>query len=344
MSRGQRRAFTLLIVGLLVAAGLPARAARTQRKVNAPPDLLRDFAALAQNRPRACAAGTEAPSQPAGWTLERDECAWQNLLRVRRWSAADGVRPGACVSAPAQWWAWSRPGGPAPAWRAGWSGQARQDDGGAVKRIVVLQRAAGGQWSATEWRWTPSARAATRAWQQRRWDLLAARAAQLKQATPAAGEAQPLQAAWEKNLGGRAGEISGDAWRWAGGGVCLRAAPAAPGQQQFRLPYAAEDGRHEQRAAMQLQLARRYPGAVWLTPFRLLPAAPQARGGAKYDAVWSEGEQVNGQLWIPTRGEGPVLRLRISTTAPGAPAAAQAAQAIERELAGIAARWSELHD
>ena len=50
--------------------------------------------------------------------------------------------------------------GEAQAWQSAWTGQARRDDSGAVKRIVVMQPAAGGQWSATEWRWTPSAREA----------------------------------------------------------------------------------------------------------------------------------------------------------------------------------------
>lgn len=348
MSQHHRGAFASLIALLLVAVAAPAHASRSHRKPTTKPDLLRDFAAFAQNRPRACSAA--APAQPPGWKLERDECAWQHLLRVRRWSSVDAAQADRCVSAQAQWWAWSQPAGQAQAWQAAWTAQARQDDSGAVKRIVVLQRAAGGQWNATEWRWTPSARAATRAWQQGRWDMLAAHAATLRQPAAAAAprETRMLQAAWEKNLGARAGEISGDAWRWAGDGVCLRTAAVGAGQQQFHLPYAAEDGRHEQRAAMQLQLARRHPKATWLTPFRLLPASPQARGGAKFDAVWIEGAEVNGQLWIPTRSDGPVVRLRISTTlasAQPAPAAvAQAGQAIDRELAAIAARWSALHE
>lgn len=347
MSQSYRGAYASLIAVLLVCLAAPAHAARSHHKVKAQPDLLRDFAVMAQNRPRACSA--TAPAQPPGWKLERDECAWQDLLRVRSWSSSEGAGGSRCVSTQAQWWAWSQPPGRSQAWQAGWTGQARQDDNGAVKRIVVLQRAVGGQWNATEWRWTPSARAATRAWQQGRWDLLAARADQLRQpavATAAPRETQMLRAAWEKNLGPRAGEISVDAWRWTGDGVCLRTAAVGAGPQQFHLPYAAEDGRHEQRAAMQLQLARRYPKATWLTPFALLPAAPQARGGAKFDAVWLEGAELNGQLWIPTRGDGPVVRLRIATTLASAqPAAvAQAAQAVGRELAGIAVRWSELHE
>ena len=335
--------------------GAPARAAGAIRKPEARPDLLRDVAALAQIRPRACAAAPVAPVPPAGSTLERDECAWHGLLRVRRWSIVDGVQAGQCVSSQAQWWAWSLPRGQARAWQAAWTGQARQDDTGPVKRIVVMQRAAGGQWSATEWRWTPSAREATRRWQQGRWDLLAALALKLRQdgnqgGNPGAGprEMQLLQAAWENNLGKRPGEIGADAWRWRGDGVCLRTEAIALGQQQFHLPFAAEDSRLEQRAAMQPQLARRYPKAVWRTPFRLIPGPPQAGGGAQFDAVWVEGADVKGQLWIPTRGEGPLVRLRIvagrGSARPGSAATERAVQAVEHELASIGRVWQGVHE
>jgi hypothetical protein len=272
-------------------------------------------------------------------------------LRVRRWSFADGLQPGACVSSQAQWWAWSLPAGRSQAWQTGWTGQARQDETGPVKRIVVMQRAIGGQWNATEWRWTPSAREATRRWQQERWNMLAALAVKLRQPDspgPGPREIGMLQAAWEKNLGGRAGEIGNDGWHWGGDRLCLRTEAIGLGQKQFHLPFSVEDGRLEQRAAMQLQLARRYPDAAWLTPFRLIPAGPQASGGAKFDTVWIEGASVKGQLWIPTRGEGPVVRLRIDTNlAPsqlGPAAIAQAGRTVESELIAIARRWSALHE
>lgn len=356
MSRHHRGSFAsvicILSATLLIGgSAAPAHAARSHRKTAPKPDLLRDFAALAQHRPRACSAGSSAPAEPAGWHLERDECAWQNLLRVRRWSAIDGAAAGQCVSAQAQWWAWSRPAGRSQAWRAAWTGQAGQDETGPVKRIVVMQRAASGQWNATEWRWTPAAREATRRWQEGRWNMLAALAAKSRQPDGAGAgprETRMLQTAWEQNLGARAGEISGDVWRWGSDAVCMRTDAIGLGQQQFHIPYSAEDGRLEQRAAMQLQLARRYPKAVWLTPFRLIPAVPQAKRGAKFDAVWIEGDDVKGQLWIPTKGDGPVVRLRVDTTVPAArqsPAAiALAARTIEQELTGIASRWSVLHE
>ncbi|MDB5950709.1 MAG: hypothetical protein JWR65_2564 [Massilia sp.] len=356
MSRRYRAPFApltaaLLAIVLLGAGALPARAAGALRKPESRPDLLRDVAALAQIRPRACAAAPVAPVAPAGWKLERDECAWHDLLRVRRWSAVDGVQAGHCVSSQAQWWAWSLPPGQSRAWQAAWTGQARQDETGPVKRIVVMQRAVGGQWSATEWRWTPSAREATRRWQQGRWDMLAALALKLRQSgNRGAGprQMQLLQAAWENNLGARAGEIGADAWRWRGDGMCMRTEAIGLGQQQFHLPFAAEDSRLEQRAAMQLQLARRYPKAVWRTPFRLMPGSPQAGGGAKFDAVWVEGADVKGELWIPTRGDGPLVRLRIAASPapaqPGPAATERAAQAVENELAAIARVWQGMHE
>jgi hypothetical protein len=356
LSRRYRTHFASLIALLLAtlllgAAASPAHASRSPRQPASTPDLLRDFAALAQNRPRVCNPEPAASVPPVGWKLERDECAWQNLLRVRRWSALDGVEAGKCVSSQARWWAWSLPPGQAQAWQAAWTGQARQDETGPVRRIVVMQRAAGGQWNATEWRWTPSSREATRRWQEGRWNLLASLAVKLRQpGSTSAGprEMRMLQVAWENNLGGRAGEIGNEAWRWGGDGLCMRTESIGLGPQQFHLPFSAEDGRLEQRAAMQLQLARRYPGAAWLTPFRLMPAAPQAKGGAKFDAIWIEGAQVKGQLWIPTRGKGPVVRLRIKTSLtgaqPGPAAIARAAQAIERELSAIALSWSGLHE
>jgi hypothetical protein len=184
--------------------------------------------------------------------------------------------------------------------------------------------------------------------------MLAALAGGLNQ--PADGGAVPretrmLQAAWEKNLGSRAGEVGGEFWRWKADGLCLRTDPVEPGQQLFHIPYSAQDSRLEQRSAMQLQLARRYPKAEWLTPFRLIPAPAQARSGAKFEAVWIENAELKGQLWIPTRGEGPVVRLRVNTSLPAQPGGqpnpavvARASQTVERELAALANRWAAEHE
>jgi hypothetical protein len=332
-------------------AGGAHAAPGTQRKAVAKPDLIADFSALAQNRPRKC-SGEELATRPLpGWKKDRDECAWQDRLRIRQWSPVAGEQAANCLSPQARWWASARgASGAAPAWRTRWTARSLDDESGVEKRIAVIQRAANGQWRATEWRWNPSARAATRRWQEGRWKLLAALAAGLNQQAEAGAiprETRMLQAVWEKNLGNRAGEIAGEFWRWQAEGLCMRIDPVEPGQQQLYIPYSMDDSRLEQRSAMQLQLARRNPKAVWLTPFRLLPAQAQARGGAKFDAVWIENAELKGQLWIPTKGDGPVVRLRVNVSLPAQPGGqpsqavlARAAQTVERELIALASRWA----
>lgn len=354
MSHRFRLACAALILHTALFAGASASSAhatvRHHRKPAAAPDLAADFAALAQNRPRPCSGADLPGAPPAGWRLERDECAWQDRLHVRRWMAAAGKLPGDCISPQARWWAWARGERPL-AWRAAWTARSLDDESGAEKRIVMLRRGAGGEWQGTEWRWQPSLRAATRHWQEARWKLLAALADGVNQpAAPVADARQSalLEAAWEENLGTRPGEIAGQLWRWSGDGLCLRSDPVGLGRQQFHLPYSVDDSRLEQRAAMQLQLARRYPQARWLTPFRLVAAPPNAGTGtgAQFYAVWIDNGELKGQLWMPTKGDGPVVRLRIVASVPGAsPAAlARAGQSVEHELAALASRWAARHD
>lgn len=278
---------------------------------------------------------------------------------MQSWSGPAALPAGACVGAPARWWAWARAQGAAPntqraVWRSGWTAQSLRDDSGAVKRIVLVRQLPDGMWSATEWRWTPSPRAATRAWQQRRWDMLAERADQLRQQAGALSgprEARMLHQVLEANVGARAAELGGEVLRWQSDGLCLQVGASGPGPQQLQLPYSAEDSRQEQRSAMQLQLARRNPKAVWLSPFGLVPAPRPPRGGAKFYAVWVEGAVVAGQLWIPTKGDGPLVRVRITTTLPAPPAPgatldalAQPRQVLERELMSLATRWAAAYE
>ena len=276
---------------------------------------------------------------------------------MRRWSGQGGTAPGACVSAQARWWSWARGGGDAAAglprgWRMSWHAQSLQDDDGARKRIVILRASPDGRWSVTEWLWDPSLRAATRRWQQQRWALLAARAAQLRQpAEPEFGSApaRMARAILESNLGARAGEIGSDIWQWESNRLCLRVEAVGLDGQQLQLPYAADDSRLEQRAAMQLQLARRYPKAMWLSSFRLVPPLPHVKTGAKFYAVWLEQGKLKAQLWIPTRGTGPLVRIRIDTVlAPGPVAAdaavARASRVVEAELFALAARWAYAYE
>lgn len=314
-----------------------------------------DFAKLAQHRPRQCGPDTGAVAGPAGWKELTPQCVWQGLLQMRRWQA--GTAANACVSRPAGWLAWQRPrvgmppAAPGAAWRAGWKSHylAGPAEGG-TERIAIVEMREPGVWTATEWTWSPSPRAATRTWQQGRWKLIAQAASAVRAGE--AGAATPLRSAWEKNLKGRAGEIAQDSWRWSSEGKCVRMVPMPAASIPLPLPHAREDARLEQRAAMQIQLARRYPGATFLMPFRLLDAPAAApRSGAKYAAVWTERTNVTGQLWIPQKSGEPPIRAQVSITLParydtpsGLAASSAALRAIERELTGIADIWSTDHE
>lgn len=343
---GAARTSRLLLVPLLLSCLPASRAAEP-----APTGLLADFRKLADMRPRRC-SGWEAPLAPsAAWRLLSEDCAWQGRLRLHRLVAA-GDAPRGCVSAPAHWWAFARrafPGtaGAAPVWYANWNTQSIAGQVQDEHRLAVIARSADGSWVASEWRWKPSPRLHTRRWQQGRWDMLRAQAARLAQPAPApATGTAPLRAAWVASLGTRAGEIAGDQWRWTAAGQCLVADTIGASDVKLHLPYLAGDSRLEQRAAMQLQLARRYPDAAWIKPFSLTDAATAAAmGGARYKAIWREQSAMRGQLWIPVSNDGPVLRLRLGAALPSQPAAeANAARLIDQELEAIARAWGSLHD
>lgn len=319
--------------------------------------LVDNFSRLATMRPRTCPADAAAGIPAPGWRADKAQCAWQGLLRLQRWRRAADASPAACTSNAAQWWAQARQayrGGavPALAWHDSWDSQVLANSGDGVHRLALIARSGDG-WTVSEWSWRPSARAATRRWQEGRWQLLLDAASRFRQPAPhpADRRIEQLQAAWERNLGQRAGAVRAGAWWWQSGGQCLKVEEVGVSQGQLRLPYLIEDSRLEQRSAMQLQLARRYPDAVWARTFRPVPAPAQAAtpGSAKYEAIWQQGAQVTGQLWIPTRDDGPVLRLRVSTRLAGAGAAAAgqaaaAATAVERELAGLARQWDAGHE
>jgi hypothetical protein len=257
-----------------------------------PRDLASNFAELAQQRAWTCADQDTAGTPETGWQAEPAKCAWQDRLQMRRWSGQGGTQPGACVSAQAHWWTWARGRGSTPAGqhqgrRSAWHAQSLHYANGVARRIVIIRGTPDGQWSATEWRWNPSLRAATRNWQAGRWALLAARAAQLQQQVePEFGPpaARMSRAILESNLGTRVGEIGSSSWKWQAEGLCLRVDAVGLDKQQVHLPYSVDDSRLEQRAAMQLQLARLYPKATWLTTFRLVPAAPRARRDSTHAA------------------------------------------------------------
>ena len=340
-------------IGIAFPSGAAAAAARPRSA--AVPDLAADFRTLAQQRPWACAEQNADGVPSTGWAGGVAECAWQDRLRTRRWSGSEATGTGSCVSSQAKWWAWARSGTPAAvpaAWRSTWAGHSIIDERGPEKRIVIL-RLVNGEWSFTEWRWKPSTRAATRLWQEGRWKLLVDRAVQLRapvEAPQGPLETRMLRSVLEANLGDRVGEVGHQGWQWQADGLCLNVDALGLGQQIMQLPYAVDDSRLEQLAAMQLQLARRYPKATWLTDFSLVPAAPRARGGAKFYALWIEHAALKGQLWIPTKGNGPLVRLRITTALPAAagqpdPKSIQRAeQVVQRELMGLASRWAATHE
>lgn len=219
--------------------------------------------------------------------------------------------------------------------------------------MSVIVRNPDYSWTATEWAWTPSPRAATRQWQQGKWDGLS-RAAQTMQ--PPAPAAQPsetalLLAAWEAALSGRAAETDGKLWRWQGDGACIALDNVGLTDAQVQIPYKESEGRLEQRAAMQLLLARRYPGAEWVLPFTLLPQDSADRGGAKYSAIWHLGQQLHGQLWIPKKDDKSIVRVRMTTALPAnltaaqrQPHVARASRAISAEITALAKGWDAKHE
>jgi hypothetical protein len=90
-------------------------------------------------------------------------------------------------------------------------------------------------------------------------------------------------------------EIGSQSWRWKADGVCLNVGALGLGQQLMQLPYAIDDNRLEQRAAMQLQLARRYPMATWLANFSVRLTTPLAPTSDP-QAVARAGQVVHGEL------------------------------------------------
>lgn len=334
----------------------PAQAARAPRK---PPgaDLVADFKLLAQQRPWSCPTPAPIPDlRGQGWTTGDASCAWQNRLSTRRWTWAADAAPG-CVSRQAHWWAQAQaslpPGTARSVWQAGWtvhSALLPAEDG---ERLLLVERGRDGNWSATEWRWHPNPRPATRRWQQGRWQLLvdAVRKAAPPQAAAVAPDTARVQSVFADVLGSRPGEIGTEGMAMASGGICLSLSNPLPGQSKLPLSYNVTDSRLEQRAATHLQLSRQLPNAAWLTPFKLLALPATPASGAKFLATWIEGDRLNSQLWIPEKTGRHTLRVRMSTRlAPGTgahPEAAPVARAkgvLEHELEAFASQWAARHE
>lgn len=340
----------LVLLGTAALSPVPAAAA-THRGGAARPDVLDDFRALAQQRPWTCGEPVGAQVGFA-WPNGKAECAWQDRLRKHSWRWSDAA-PSSCISRQARWWNRAQAGLPPTAprsiWDKRWSAQTLRLSAGGEERLLLLARGRDGQWQATEWRWNPNPRPATRRWQERRWKMLVESAArQLPPAGAVRPDASPAQPVFRRVLGARAGELGPEGLALEAAGLCLTVGNPLPGQARLPLSYSPNDSRLEQRAAMHLQLSRQHPDAKWLTPFKMLGMPANLPSGAKFLATWVEGNALNSQLWIPSKNNAATVRLRASIRLPRGPVNAatlwQARQAVERELEAIAVQWAVAYE
>jgi hypothetical protein len=336
-----------------VAFAAAAHAAAPARHAASPkPDVASDFRTLAQQRPWACpqaASAEAATAQPEG----DSECAWQNRLRKHSWSWNDD-EASPCIGKPARWWSRAQAGLPPEAlrsvWDTRWTGQTLQFTVGGEQHLLLLERDRTNRWQATEWRWTPNPRPATRRWQQGRWALLVASVARHQPAVAVAdnADAARMQPVFRRLAGTRPGELGPDGLALDIAGLCLRASNPLPGQPKLALSYSPNDSRLEQRAAMHLQLSRLHPDAQWLTQFKMLGMPANTPGGAKFLATWVEGGQLKSQLWMPAKGDAMTVRVLMTARLPrgdeAATAALKAKPVVERELETVARLWTAVYE
>lgn len=331
---------------ILALCSLPAEGA--PRKPALPG--VADFTRLSGSRAGNCAAPVDAGLAAMG-TPSLRHCAWSQHIEMLYWDALP-ANPNTCLPTPAI--AWHRLGAGTRVvlrpWSTAWSGQSLLVQTGGLLQTGMVWRQENGQWSAVLWRWRPSERLPTRNWQAGHWNTVAQAVRAIDAANPAPART-PLMTAWLDATNGKPRLLGPDTWRWISEGACLDVRTASLGQAQLQLPYSRDDARLEQRSAMQVLLARRFPAAEWLRNFTLIePAISGDRTGAKFLAVWKEGVGVHGQLWIPLRGEGGAMRARISSelAAAGGAAMQEAAKAraalTERELEALAHAWEARHE
>jgi hypothetical protein len=332
----------------------PANAAPASRHAaKAEPDLVGDFRALAQQRPWTC---QPLASSDAGtlWPDGQTACAWQNRLRRQSWSWGAG-KPPSCISQQARWWNWAQasllPAAPRSIWDERWTARSLSMSVGGEQRLLVIRRDDKDLWQATEWRWNPNPRPATRRWQEGRWKLLldAASQPQFRSATVDSPDAARLRPVFVRLLGARPGEMNAAGMVFESSGLCLQASNPLPGQPKLHLSYSPNDSRLEQRAAMHLQLSRQYPNAKWLTQFKMLEMPANLPSGAKFLATWVEDGQLVGQLWMPAKGDAATVRIRITTRLPqhqhdAMAFAAKMKPAVEHELEAIAVHWAAAYE
>ncbi len=323
-------------------SALPVHAAGKAAKPGLP--AAADFERLSGSRAGRCSTSLD-PALAAMGTPSLRHCAWSQRVEMLYWQNIPDA-PNTCLSTAAI--AWHRLGTGARAvlrpWTGSWSGQSLQLQTNGVEQAGMVWRQDDGRWSALLWRWRPSERLPTRNWQAGHWQEVVRTVRAVDAANPAPPRT-PLMTAWLDATNGKPRAIDGDAWRWVSDGACLDMRTASLGQAQLHLPHSRDDARLEQRSAMQVQLARRFPAAQWLRPFTLVePAISGDRTGAKFLAVWQEGAAVHGQLWMPLPGEGGIVRARISSEVPTPPAGKARAVLLERELGKLAHAWEARHE
>lgn len=342
-----RRLAPLLAALLALAALHASPAAAAGRKPALP--AVADFTQLSGSRAGSCTAPVEAGLAALGAPTLR-HCAWSQHLEMLYWQDVS-ANPNTCLPTPAI--AWHRLGAGVHAvlrpWNAAWNGQSLLVQTGGMVQAGMVWRQENGQWSVVLWRWRPSDRIPTRNWQAGHWNDIAAALRAIDAANPAPSRT-PLMTAWLDATNGKPRLLAQDSWRWVSDATCLDLRTASLGPAQLHLPHSRDDARLEQRSAMQVMLARRFPAAEWLRNFSLIePAISGDRTGAKFLAVWREDALVSGQLWIPLRDEGGIVRARISSELPGAGAALQEAgkaraALLERELSKLAHAWEARHE
>jgi hypothetical protein len=338
------------LCGALALLAIPPLAAQPVKSKTALPTIA-DFERMSGSRARDCGAVPPEARVAAMGEPGLRHCAWSQRVEMLYWPEVPHAA-GACLPPPAI--AWHRLASliqpdPEP-WNTAWTGRALAGGADALQQAVAVWPGTDGAWSAVLWRWQPSPKADTRNWQQARWNRVLGAARALGLGSPAA-QASPLLDAWLASAKGKPRVVDKDSWRWVSDNTCISMQTAGISQAQLHLPYSRDDARLEQRSAMQVQLARRFPTAEWLLPFTLLdPALPGTRTGAKFIAVWKEGAAVKGQLWIPLRDGGGIVRARVSTalaskdTGPAQEQARQRAQLLARELTALAHAWEARHE
>lgn len=319
----------------------------------AEPDLaavVRSLATLSRGRPVFC--DLPPSPAPAGWIAAPAQCVWHKRLTMRRWVLDPSSKSG-CTSPQAAWWHWQQQYDPAagssPVWDASWRRQVLFQGGAdqsSAQVVTFIAQGADSGWTVTTWRWDMPDRAATRRWEQKRWD-------ELKQALQRSADAdrtvapRSLLGLGYRNLRNRPAERLENGLVWQANNQCMRLSVAGMARESdIPLPYVREDSRLEQRAAIQVQLARSDPSQTWPAVFHLmLPILPHQRS-ATYAAVSRKDMQLIGHVWLPAKNEEP-QQLRIETAVaakPGSPGEAQLVSELDRELAALAALWVADHE